>query len=111
MDDFFTKYRQLVEEYNFTPDFIFNLDETYLNVGVDSSKVISLNGKPSPVKTQGKPVEHITFMFCVSAMGFSMKPLAILPLLTMPSLPIQVLQKFTFSGNSSGWMTGGIFKN
>jgi hypothetical protein len=111
MDEFFRQYSQLVEEHQIPPDFIFNLDETYLNVGADSSKVVSINGKPSPVKTQGEPVEHITLLFCVSSMGYSMKPLAILPLLTVPTLPIHVLQKFTFSGNSSGWMTGEIFKN
>jgi hypothetical protein len=77
-------------------------------MNADSSKVVSINGKLSPVKIQGEAVEHITLLFCVSSVGYSMKPLLFF---TVPTLPIHVLQKFTCFGNSSGWMTGEIFNN
>ena len=40
-----------------------------------------------------------------------MKPLAILPLQTMPNLPEDLKKHYDFSGNDSGWITGPILKN
>jgi predicted ATP-grasp superfamily ATP-dependent carboligase len=55
-DEFFRQYSQLVEEHQIPPDFIFNLDETYLNVGADSSKVVSRDEAAQAIQAEMQQV-------------------------------------------------------
>jgi hypothetical protein len=69
------------------PYFIFNIDETMLNFGKIQDKVLVFNDEPDPVTIEHTKLEHITLMFGIPMKGEAMKPLAILPRLTMPPLP------------------------
>ena len=93
------------------PEFIFNLDETMLNVGQNKSKVIVFKDELPPIREKIGMLEHITLLFGISATGESLKPLVILPLLTVPDLGIEIHRNYDITGNDSGWITGPILKN
>jgi hypothetical protein len=55
-------------------------------------------------------MEHITLLLRVSAAGFSLKPLAILPLLTVLIFSHEVNNFYDISGSESDWITDDILK-
>ena len=55
-------------------------------------------------------MEHITLLLGVSAAGYVLKPLAILPLMTMPTFSNEINNFYDFSGSKTGWITGDILK-
>ena len=77
--DFFFDYYDFRTKNNYLPEFIFNFDETIINLGQNNKKVAVFHNQPNPVVFDNGKLEHIT-LFCVSAASLFMKPLAILPL-------------------------------
>ena len=88
------------------PEFIFNLDETRLSVGQNKSKVVVFKDELPPIREKIGMLEHITLLFGISATGESLKPLVILPLLSVPDLGIEIYRCYDIIGNYSGWFTG-----
>jgi hypothetical protein len=82
-----------------------------LNVHEGKEKVIRRNDHPSPCRKTVKIGEHMTLLLFINAAGESQTPLIILPLKTVPPLDPEIQKQFHFAGQSSGWMTGQIFKN
>ena len=107
---FFNDYHELRSKQGFKPDFIYNIDETMINLCTRRKKVIVFNDQPKPAVFDAGKLEHITLLFCVTASGRFMKPLAILPLLMTPDLPDDIKINYDLSGNDSGWITGDILK-
>ena len=112
MSNFFELYHHYRTEWNFKPNFIINFDETMINVGHNTNKVLVFHDEPNPIKAEIGKLEHITLLFTVTAGGMYMKPLAILPLKTMPNnFPNSIYNDFDISGNDSGWINGPLLKN
>lgn len=108
---FFNDYHELRTNYHFRPDCIYNLDETMINLCPTRKKVIVFSDQPKPAIFESGKLEHITLLFCVTASGRFMKPLAILPRLTHMEYPSDIEADYDITGNDSGWITGQIFKN
>jgi hypothetical protein len=109
LEKFYTLYEEVLIKYNIKQQNIWNCDETMVNVHEGKEKVIRRNDHQPPCrKTHG---EHMTLLLFISAAGESQTPLIILPLKTVPPLDPEVQKQFHFAGQSSGWMTGQIFKN
>ena len=100
-----------MDTHHFLPDFIWNFDETQIALGKDDRKVVYIEGDKLPVVPLDEITEHITLLLGVSASGGHMKPLMILPLLTLPMLPEEVSSKYYITGHKSGWITTKIFTN
>jgi hypothetical protein len=107
---FFDAYQELRDTYNFLPEFIINIDETMVDVITNPQKVILFKDDLNPVVTEPKKLEHMTLLLSLPAAGDSMRPLVILPLITVPHLNDEVKCYYDFSGQPSGWITGEILK-
>jgi hypothetical protein len=101
-NQFFQSYQKLRKEHNFLPEFIINIDETMVDVITNPQKVILFKDDLDPVVTEAKKLEHITLLLSLPAAGDPMRPLVILPLLTVPHLNEHVKQYYDFSGQPTG---------
>lgn len=107
---FFNEFQNLRKNHNFPPEFIFNLDETMINVIFYPSKAIVFKDDPDPVSIEPKKLEHMTLLLNLPAEGDFIKPLVILPLKALPLLNSRIHDFNDISGNSSGWIAGEILK-
>jgi hypothetical protein len=111
LETFFQNYKDALEKYNFKPQYIFNCDETMLNMGKDFKKALcDENGDPT-IELECKMSEHITLLLCISATGFWLKPLAIFPCVFVPEFAASVHEEFNMTGQTNGWIDGNIFRN
>jgi hypothetical protein len=109
---FYENYQYHRVVHGFHPNFIINIDETMISVGQNEKKVLVFKGEPKPVRKQAGVTEHITLLFGITAGGMHMKPLAILPLLTLPTdFPRSIYEDYDITGNKNGWITGEILNN
>jgi hypothetical protein len=81
-----------------------------VDVITNPQKVILFKDDLDPLVTEAKKLEHITLLLSLPAAGDPMRPLVILPLLTVPHLNEHVKQYYDFSGQPTGWITGPILK-
>jgi 4-hydroxybenzoate polyprenyltransferase len=104
MNQYFSTFQNILDTYEFHPDFIWNADETMISIGSDLSKVIVFTDQPPPCRIKPSKLEHMTLMLAGCPSGYSMKPLVILPLKRMPELsfPVQIRYNF-YVGNPTGW--------
>ena len=111
INDWFTRYKDLIDQHHINPALIFNVDETMLKTIKRQAKVITRSDDPDPYTPfPDKEPEHITVLTCICADGTALtKPLIIFPLKTMPPLQREVHDAFLISGQSSGWMTSPAF--
>jgi hypothetical protein len=79
-----------------------------LQVGENREKVLVMKDEPDPVVAEATKLDHITLLLGIPARGDALKPLVILPRLTMPPLPADILDGYHISGTNSG---GEILKN
>jgi hypothetical protein len=99
---FFNNYKNTIDEHAIKSKYIWSCDETMLD---------GENGGHQAIKIEQQMSEHITLLLFSSANGESMKPLVILPLITLPELAQSVYEDFNISGQPNGWIDGKIFKN
>ncbi len=111
IERFFENYKSILDTCKFSPKFIWNLDETMLNIGELREKTAAKKGSVIPVVEKPRLAEHVTLLLCVSAFGGWLKPLAIFPLKTVPPFAEEVYEAFYMAGQDSGWIDGRIFKN
>ena len=113
--EFFDAYQKIRLEHNFRPEFIFNIDETMINVGKDKRKVIVFKDKPDPVYADATKLEHMTLLLTIPQfeppnMG-KIRSLLIVPRKTFPPLDPTISSYYDISGCTSGWINGEILKS
>lgn len=107
---FFDEYYNLRKNLQFRPEFIFNIDETMVDIITNPQKVILFKDDPNPVVTEPKKLEHMTLLLSLPCDGDPLRPLVILPLKTIPHLNERIEAYYDISGQPTGWMTGNILK-
>ena len=108
MVQFYQNFKEILDLFQFKPEFIWNCDETMVNFQPSKQKVVSRQGDPKPIEEIVKYNEHITLLLFISAAGEYLKPLAILPKKYMPAMDDELAVKFHFAGQKSGWIDGPI---
>ncbi len=108
--EFFDEYKNLRLEHKFLPNLIFNIDETMIDVTTIPQKVIIFKDDQHPVATEEKKSEHITLLLSLPVVGDPLRPLAILPLKTMPDLNEDITKYFDITGQPTGWIIGPKLK-
>lgn len=96
-------------QHQFPPELIFNMDETMLDASGHRVKVISQASSPRPFTENEAKMEHITLGLCISASGSYLRPLAILPLKTLPPLEPRVVNFYSLSGQQNGFISNEIW--
>ena len=109
VSEWMDKLGRIIEEYDIPPELIYNMDETSLEVGNGSAKVITKKNAPRPHVLTPSNGEHITLVLCVTAAGASVRPLCILPLKELPRLDPKTEHFFFISGQDNGSITQKIF--
>ncbi|XP_023310002.1 uncharacterized protein LOC108904856 [Anoplophora glabripennis] len=111
VEEFFTNYKNVLERYQFTPDRIFNLDETGVTTVLRPPRVVAPKGKKQiGLIASAERGELVTCVGVISATGNALPPVYIFPrvrniddyLENGPALSAAF-------GNKSGWMTGDLF--
>jgi hypothetical protein len=64
---------------------------------------------PKPFTENEAKLEHISLGLCISASGSYVRPLAILPLKTLPHLDPKVANFFSFAGQNNGFICNEIW--
>jgi hypothetical protein len=70
----------LMKKFNFSPQLIFNFDETAFDFSTLKLKVVSCASKPCLFVEMTEKGEHISLGLCISAFGHLFQLLVILPL-------------------------------
>ena len=108
---FFEKLKNVYEKYNFTPDSIYNADETSLLTVTELPKVVAQKG----VRQVGQVVSSergqlVTMLAIVSAIGNSIPPVFVFPRVNFKPFMIEDCPIGSLGlANKSGWMTGENF--
>ena len=109
---FFDLLTALVEEHNFPPDKIYNVDETGMTtVQTRPSKIIALRGKRQVgALTSAEKGTLVTTEICMSATGSFVPPMFVWPRVRMkPELMDECPPGSISECHNSGWMQTNIF--
>ena len=107
---FFDAYTRAMEKYSFTPDRIYNMDETSLSTVMKPVKVIGERGSPVSTQVSRERGATMTFAAIINASGHYLPPVFIIPRKRWND----VFMRGTLDGSkgilhSSGWMNGHCF--
>ncbi|XP_064111430.1 uncharacterized protein LOC135218917 [Macrobrachium nipponense] len=107
---FFYAYIEAMEKYRFSPDRIFNLDESSLNTVMKPLKVVCKKGKPVASQISRERGKSMTFVGIISAGGSFLPPVFIIPRKRWDDS----FMRGTLAGskgvlNHNGWMNGECF--
>ncbi|XP_064083262.1 uncharacterized protein LOC135199283 [Macrobrachium nipponense] len=107
---FFYAYIEAMEKYRFSPDRIFNLDESSLNTVMKPLKVVCEKGKPVALQISRERGKSMTFVGTISAGGSFLPPVFIIPRKRWDDS----FMRGTLAGskgvlNHNGWMNGECF--
>src|SRR5271163_2709452 len=103
------KLEALLLKYEFLPALIYNMDEIMLDASEHKIKVISCASSGHPYTEEEAKLKHITLGLYISALGGYVRPLAILPVKTLPQLDAQVQGFFSISGQPNGFIDNSIW--
>lgn len=112
VQNFFNNYTDVMARYKFTPDKIYNLDETSNFTVHKPSKVLA----PKNIKQLGSLTSaergiNITMVACVNAIGNSIPPLFIFPRVNFKDHMLHGAPPGSIgAANPSGWSTEPIFQ-
>jgi DDE superfamily endonuclease len=98
-----------MNKYNFPPKLIFNFDKTMLDASGYKVKVLVHSQDPRLFTENETKLKHITLSLCISTSSFFIRPLVILPLKNLSPLYLKVVQFFSFSGQSNGFIDNSIW--
>lgn len=104
------RLKRLLDEHQYIPSLIFNIDETMLHPGKQQLKVLVRAHSKKPIEQTMTKTKHISFGLCVAADGTYVKPLVIFSLKTLPKLSALAINFFAISGQENGWMTKEGYK-
>ena len=110
VNSFFEAYTSAMEKYSFTPDRIFNLDETSLSTVMKPVKVVCARDAPVASQISRERGATMTFVGIINAAGHYLPPVFIIPRRRWNDS----FMRGTLYGSkgilqSSGWMTGETF--
>ena len=74
---FFNAYQDLRKNHDFLPEFIFNIDETMVDVISNPEKVILFKDDTNPVIPEPKQLKHMTLLLGLPCQGQPLRPLVI----------------------------------
>lgn len=109
---FFDNLQKVIEKHNFTPENIYNLDETGISTVHNPRKVLA----PKKIKqlgkfTSGERGVNNTLIACINAVGNSVPPLIIFPRVFFKDNMLKGAPPgSTGAANQSGWSTELIFR-
>ena len=109
IENFMDKLEDLMQEYDFPPQLIFNFDETMLDPGHPHVKVISHAKYPHFFVETAAKKEHISFGFTTSASGQFLQLMYILPLIYLSLLSQEVINFFAISEQETSFITKKLF--
>ena len=107
---FFNAYSDALARYNFTPDRIFNMDESGLSTVMKPVKVVCERGRPVASQVARERGSHMTFVGFVNAAGGFIPPVFIYARKKVNHM----FMRGTIEGSTgipihNGWMTGELF--
>ena len=110
VNSFFEAYTSAMEKYSFTPDRIYNLDETSLSTVMKPVKVVCERGAPVASQISRERGATMTFVGIINAAGHYLPPVFIIPRKRWND----AFMRGTLDGSKgilqpSGWMTGECF--
>ena len=110
VDLFFEVYTQAMDKYGFTPDRIFNLDESSLTTVMKPVKVLCEKGKPVASVISRERGTSMTFVGIINAAGSFIPPVFIIPRKRWN----ESFMRGTIHGaegllHQNGWMNGELF--
>ena len=110
MAAFFDAYTSAMEKYAFTPDRIYNLDETSLSTVMKPVKVVCERGSPVASQISRERGATMTFVGIINAAGHYLPPVFIIPRKRWNDS----FMRGTLDGSkgilqASGWMNGECF--
>lgn len=103
------KVKAALDTYNFPPELIFNFDETMLDASEHKVKVLVHSGDEKPFTENETKLKYMSLGLCISASGFYVCPLLILPLKYLSGVVPQVERFFSFSGQANGFINNKIW--
>ena len=112
VNTFFNLLEKLQEKYKFTPDRIFNVDETGITtVPNKPMRIIGTRGKKQVgTLSSAERGQLVTVEICMSASGYYIPPMFIYPRVRMkPELMDQAPPGAIAEAHKSGWMQSDIF--
>nr|CAI5839226.1 unnamed protein product [Callosobruchus analis] len=112
VDNFFSKYSSILKKYKFSPNQIWNLDETGLTTVMEPPKVVASKGKKQVANVSAQERgESITVTGMISAVGGTVPPVFLYPRLRNPMeyLGDDYPAGSLALGNKTGYMTSAIF--
>ena len=112
INKFFDALRELKQTYSFSPNQIYNVDETGIStVATKNPKVLSPRGKRRVIKvSSAERGTNVTAVCCMNAAGNFVPPFLIFPRVRMqPAYMNNVPSGFFGVAHESGWMTSENF--
>ena len=110
VNTFFDAYTEAMEKYSFSPDRIYNLDETSLSTVMKPVKVVGERGVPAASQISRERGATMTFVAIINASGHYLPPVFIIPRKRWNN----AFMRGTLDGSkgilhSNGWMNGDCF--
>ena len=94
--------------YDFSPDLIFNFDETMLDASEHKVKVLVCSRDSKPFTENEAKLRHMSLGLCISTASTFLYLLLILLLKNLPLLLSKIEQFFCFSGQDNGFINNKI---
>ena len=110
VEAFFKAYTEALEKYEFSPDRIYNMDESSLSTVMKPVKVVCERGRPVASQVTRERGNTMTFVGIVNAVGQSLPPVFIIPRCRMnPAFMRNTLYGSKGILQRNGWMDGECF--
>ncbi|KAK4321956.1 hypothetical protein Pmani_007266 [Petrolisthes manimaculis] len=110
VETFFKAFTLALNKYEFTPDRIYNLDESSLSTVMKPCKVVCVRGKPVATQVTRERGDSMTFVGIINVVGQSIPPVFIIPRSRWnPSFMRNTIFGSKGILHPSGWMNGDCF--
>ena len=111
IEEFQINYQNLLHKFEFTPERIYNLDETGITTVLQAPKVIAASGKKQVGQTvSSERGELVTFCGIVNALGNTVPPVYIFPRKRYKELFLKGAPPLSLGlVHPTGWMTANNF--
>ena len=110
VETFFNAYTLAMEKYQFTPDRIYNLDESSLSTVMRPVKVVCERGHPVASQVSRERGDTMTFVGIINAVGQSIPPVFIIPRVRWnPAFMWNTVFGAKGILHPNGWMNGDCF--